>query len=145
MSDDNAIKPGKTTSEFKLSYVAIILSSLVAAVFEMGLPEAHWAVKVATILSPILVSLGYNHSRGMAKSAKILVVALVLSLLTGCLSTIPAKAVTDIEETHDIILPEYIEYVETDPDLDDDEKDDARKLVGSLERLVDALKKHTED
>lgn len=65
---------------------------------------------------------------------------LVLGTLGGCCA-VEKKAVQDVEETHKIILPDYLKYVEADPNLKPEQKDDRKKLVESLQRLTDALKK----
>lgn len=60
--------------------------------------------------------------------------------VSGCCA-VDKEAIGNIEKTHEIILPRYREYVEKDRGLDRGQKDDQRKLVESLERLVEALKK----
>ena len=89
----------------------------------------------------------YGISRGLAKigsGAKMFVIVIVLGLVSGC-CTVPAQAVKQIESTHELVLPDYIGYVAKDESLNADQKDDRIKLVESLKRLTEALKKHTEE
>lgn len=73
-----------------------------------------------------------------------MLMAAVLSLsVVGCCA-VPQKAVQQIEATHDIVLPKYLRYVEQDAALNADQKDDQKKLVESLQRLVDALKEEVD-
>lgn len=74
----------------------------------------------------------------------VLSIVLIFSAI-GCSCTVEKKAVSDIEATHKIVLPQYVKYVEADGNLDNDQKDDRKKLVGSLQRLVGSLKKSVED
>lgn len=61
-------------------------------------------------------------------------------LASGCCA-VPQKLVGDIEATHAKILPKYLKYVEADATLDAASKDDEKKLVESLQHVVDAMKK----
>lgn len=60
--------------------------------------------------------------------------------ISGC-STVDREAIAQVEATHGKVLPKYLEYVEKDETLTAEQKDDRRKLVESLKRLVAALKK----
>jgi hypothetical protein len=62
----NADKPGYKTTEFWLALVATIVSLLLAAGV---LPDTHWAMKVAGIVSAALASMGYSAGRGNTKAA----------------------------------------------------------------------------
>lgn len=74
---------------------------------------------------------------------KLLIVAAFLLGAVGCCS-IERKAVSEVEATQDIILPQYLNYVEKDAVLSPAQKDDRKKLVESLRRVTGNLKKTTE-
>ena len=63
-------KPGKKTSEHLMTYLSIGASVLIGIVAELGLPEAHWAVKVSAILAPIVGSSVYTFGRSGVKKAE---------------------------------------------------------------------------
>ena len=73
---------------------------------------------------------------------KLLVVftALMVLCTMGACCTAERKAVSDIESTQTIVLPQYLQYVDKDASLNAAQKDDRKKLVESLKRLVQALK-----
>ena len=77
----------------------------------------------------------------MKKMALVAALAAAISL-SGCLS-LPRKAVEDVKSAQDIILPQYLKYVDadTDPAHDSGWKDDKRKQVEALQRRMDALLK----
>jgi hypothetical protein len=76
---------------------------------------------------------------------KAIAVVLVLAFgLAGCTCAAEKQAVREIRDTHKLVLPEYLKYVEKDA-LGAPEKDRRRKLVESLERLVDRLEKSLEE
>jgi hypothetical protein len=72
---------------------------------------------------------------------------LALAISVGGCKCAPAarQAAQEIEDTQKIVLPEYKSYVEKDASLDADKKDRRKKLVESLERLVEKLKKALEE
>jgi len=78
---------------------------------------------------------------------KILVaLAAVLALAAaGCSCAAEKNAVAQIERTHEIVLPQYLGYVAKDPGLDPAARDDRTKLIDSLKRLVEKLKKSLEE
>lgn len=74
---------------------------------------------------------------------KKLVLVLLLALpMTGCLS-LPRRAVEDVKTAQDIIIPQYLSYVNADADPAHDAgwKDDKRKQVEALNRRMEALLK----
>jgi len=71
------------------------------------------------------------------------VVAVVAVFASGCCA-VPQKLVNDIEDTHAKILPKYLKYVDADASLDAATKDDEKKLIESLKRVVEALKKQVD-
>ncbi|MGH9389546.1 MAG: hypothetical protein ACRD1Z_08015 [Vicinamibacteria bacterium] len=77
----------------------------------------------------------------MRKVAFAFVLALALSAGACKCSPAARQAASEIEATQKIVLPEYKSYVEKDAALDADKKDRRRKLVESLERLVEKLRK----
>ena len=79
----------------------------------------------------------------MKKMAGILSVLLMVFVSSGC-CTLERTALDQVEKTHEIVLPKYLEYTEKDVSLGPDEKADRKKLVESLKRLVAELKKTTE-
>jgi hypothetical protein len=79
----------------------------------------------------------------MKMIARSFCVVLFATSLVGC-CTIPSKSAKEIEGSHEIILPRYLKYVEADAALDAAQKDDQKKLVESLKRIVTELKKATE-
>jgi hypothetical protein len=70
--------------------------------------------------------------------------SLVLLLLLGGCCAVERNAVKQVEDTHAIILPDYVQYVEADATKTPEQKDDRKKLVESLKHVVEALKKSTE-
>lgn len=60
--------------------------------------------------------------------------------LGACSCPSERKAISDIEATHAIILPQYVSYVEKDSSLSSSQKEDRKKLVESLKRLVESLR-----
>lgn len=70
----------------------------------------------------------------------ILVLVLALAGPLGCKCAAEKVAVENIQNSHRIILPRYLRYVEADAKLDAAAKDDEKKLVTTLERQTDALK-----
>lgn len=71
-------------------------------------------------------------------------VALLALSLGACSCALEKKAVEEVEATHGIILPQYLNYVEKDAGLSPAQKDDRKKLVESLKRVTGELKKGTE-
>ena len=74
-----------------------------------------------------------------------IVLALAASALAGCTCAAERQAVREIRDTHRLILPEYMRYVEKDAALGAAEKDRRKKLAESLDRLADRLEKSLED
>jgi hypothetical protein len=77
---------------------------------------------------------------------KLIVVVLILVSSLGCAGTSAAirKAVVEVEATNKIVAVDYLGYVSADPKLDETQKDDRKKVVDSLWRLMEALKKASE-
>lgn len=78
----------------------------------------------------------------MRKVLAVLVLTFGL-FVSGCCA-VPQKLAKDIEDTNAMILPKYLKYVEADATIDAGKKDDEKKLVESLRRVVEALKKQVE-
>jgi len=75
-----------------------------------------------------------------------LALAVVLALACGaCACTAEKNAASNIEKTHELVLPRYLEYVQKDAALDAAQKDDRKKLVESLRRMTAELRKSLED
>jgi hypothetical protein len=62
----NADTKGWKTSEFWLALVAQLVALFVAS---GALPDTHWSMKVAALISGALASMGYSASRGATKAA----------------------------------------------------------------------------
>ena len=65
---------------------------------------------------------------------------LCLALGVGGCSAVDKAAISNLEKTHNIVLPDYTQYVDKDSALTPEQKDDRKKLIESLRRLVQALK-----
>ena len=76
--------------------------------------------------------------------AVMLLVGAAVTLTGASCCTLERNAIKEVEATHDIILPEYIEYVTKDAAKTQDQKNDRVKLTESLRRVVEALKKQTD-
>lgn len=74
------------------------------------------------------------------KRAFLILASLSLLLAAGCCA-VNERAVADLKATHEIVLPQYQAYVDADPALQPAQKDDRKKLIESLKRLVDAMQK----
>lgn len=72
-------------------------------------------------------------------------IALALAVLTGCVCTVERGAAKNVSDTQEMILPEYVKYVESDAALSAAQRDDRKKLVESLKRLTAQLRKNLED
>ena len=71
-----------------------------------------------------------------------IVVALLMALSLGACKCPEIKnAVNQVENTQELIFPAYLDYVQKDPKLDEDQKDDRVKLVESARRTMEALKR----
>ncbi len=146
MSDEPAVKPGKKTSEHLMAYIMTAVAIAVGSILSFNLPEEDALVKVAAFLAPILASMGYSISRGNAKkTAKALVFALVLPvLLVGCTCTLQKQALEELDDTHDLIFPEYIRLVEKEFAGKPDRIKNRKLLVSTAEEVLDKLKKQIE-
>jgi hypothetical protein len=69
------------------------------------------------------------------------VAVLALAVGGGCSGGLGAKTAKDIEEAVEQIIPEYMVYVALDPKLKDDQKQDRRRQVEALRRVVRAAQK----
>jgi len=70
-----------------------------------------------------------------------LCVALVGLSMGACCATFDKAPVTQLRNNDDLILPAYLKYVDGDPALSKEQKDDRHKLVESRARLLDAIDK----
>lgn len=75
----------------------------------------------------------------MKKIAVLCVAAMGLSM--GACCSVNTAALGQLEANDKLILPAYLKYVDADPALSKDQKDDRKKLVESRGRLFEALKK----
>lgn len=147
MSDEPAVKPGKKTSEHLMAYIMTAVAVAVGSILSFNLPEEDALVKVAAFLAPILASMGYSFSRGKAKqqATKILMFALILPvLLAGCTCTLQKQALEELDDTQDLIFPEYMELIEKKFADHPDRIKNRKDLVSTAEELLDKLKKQTE-
>lgn len=71
--------------------------------------------------------------------------AALFALACGACCSAEKNAVSNIERTHEMILPKYVAYVDGDPALSAEQKDDQKKLVDSLKRLTEALRNSLEE
>jgi len=62
------MKPGYTTTEFWLSFGAILVSIVLASDV---LPEGHLALRIVGVIGSILGSMGYAVGRSLVKSSAI--------------------------------------------------------------------------
>jgi hypothetical protein len=79
--------------------------------------------------------------RMTGKAPLIMIVLLALAVGGGCSGGLGAKTAKDIEEAVEQIIPEYMVYVALDPKLKDDQKQDRRRQVEALRRVVRAAQK----
>lgn len=71
---------------------------------------------------------------------------ILLALACGaCRCAAEKNAASNIEKTHELVLPSYLEYVQKDAALNAAQKDDRKKLVESLRRMTAELRKSLED
>ena len=59
------VKPGWKTTEFWLSFLAVLLGAFIAAGF---FPAEHWAIKVAGLALSALTAMGYTSHRSRTKA-----------------------------------------------------------------------------
>jgi len=74
-------------------------------------------------------------------------IALILTLLfslAGCNCTAEKNGVSNVIATQELVLPQYLDYVAKDSNLNADQRDDRVKLVDSLRRLMLSLKRSLE-
>ena len=57
-------------------------------------------------------------------------------LMVGC-GTLDQQYASAIKQSADLILPDYVQYVESDPNLDDDSKKLRKDNVRELEALLE--------
>lgn len=65
-------------------------------------------------------------------------------LVAGCHCAAEKQVVTDIEKTQTYMDAEYLRYIDHDPMLKPEEKDDRHKMIESRQRLLEKLKKSLE-
>lgn len=77
------------------------------------------------------------------KKRAFLAILLILALGVGggCGGGLGAKTAKDIETASEMILPEYLSYVDADPKLKDDQKQDRRNQVRALRDVIRAAQK----
>jgi len=67
--------------------------------------------------------------------------AATLCLSMGACCSVNTAALGQLEANDKLILPAYLKYVDADPVLSKEQKDDRKKLVESRGRLFEAIKK----
>jgi hypothetical protein len=72
--------------------------------------------------------------------AVLMVAVLALAVAGGC-SGLGAKTAKDIETASSMILPEYLAYVDADPKLKPEQKQDRRDQVRALKDVIRAAQK----
>lgn len=142
------IKPGIKSTEFYLSTLAMVIGAIMGAL-PTEIPGEATTLEIVRLICgttlAALGALGYTVSRGMAKKGvKILLICLLPLALAACCA-VTQKSIEQVEASHELILPDYLGYVDKDAGLDADSKDDRKKLVESLKRVVAKLKKEAKE
>lgn len=72
---------------------------------------------------------------------KLILAVSVLVLVSGCICshTVPLKCTGDIQNAHAQILPEYVKYVEADPNLTPAKKNDRKVQAEALKTATMSL------
>ena len=65
---------------------------------------------------------------------------LAVAATSSCKCAAERRAVVEVEDTQKIIVEGWLSYTDADTTLDAAKKDDRRKLVESLHRLMESLK-----
>jgi uncharacterized membrane protein YfbV (UPF0208 family) len=73
-------------------------------------------------------------------AAGVVAIIALAAMMTGCCAA-EKNAASNVRSTQELILPDYLKYVEADAALTVAQKDDRKKLADSLRRLTDQLKK----
>lgn len=143
MSDESTVKPGYKSTEFWLSSIAILVGIVMAS---GAIVEDSPVAQAIGVAASVLGAMGYSVSRGMAKKGvKILMFALVLPiLLAGCVCTIQKQAIEELDDTNDLIFPEYMLLVEKEFAGNAEKIENRKFLIQTAEELIDRLKKQTE-
>lgn len=77
---------------------------------------------------------------------KVLLAAVIALFGAGCCDhSLALRAVREMEQAHEMILPEYLSYVDADAKLDRDEKTDRHKQAEALKRAAAALRGRLEE
>ncbi len=150
MSDQPTVKPGIKSTEFYITAVLTVVGAVMALLPPGTEGEATTLEIVRQICGAILAggaSIGYTVSRGKAKgAAKVLVFALVLPLLLfGCTCGLEKQALEELDDTQDLIFPEYIRLVEKEFADSPDKIVNRKELVSTAQEVLDELKKQTEE
>ena len=61
-------KAGWKTTEFWLSFGAILIGAVMASGILDGFGRDHWAVRAVGLVASVLAALGYTAARGMVKA-----------------------------------------------------------------------------
>jgi hypothetical protein len=64
-------KPGWKTTEFWLSFLAILAGAVMASGILDSLGNDHWAVKAVGLIVTILSAIGYTAQRGIVKASTV--------------------------------------------------------------------------
>lgn len=86
-------------------------------------------------------SLRMTSRTGGPKPMLLMVAILALAVGGGCSGGLGAKTAKDIETASEMILPEYLSYVEADPKLKDAQKQDRKNQVRALQDVIRAAQK----
>jgi len=70
--------------------------------------------------------------------------ALAFSVTMGACCSVDKKAVSDVEASYEKSKAAHMKYVDADPKLKAEDKDDWKKFYDSYGRLIQALKKAVE-
>lgn len=82
----------------------------------------------------------------MTKKLSLTFLAVLLAIsLAACKCTAEKNAASNIEKTHELVFPSYLEYVQKDAALNAAQKEDRKRLVESLRRMTAELRKSLED
>jgi hypothetical protein len=75
---------------------------------------------------------------------KLLFLVVLCFAVSGCVCKAEKRGIEQVEKTLEVEDSEYLRYVQHDPLLTAEQKDDKRKLIESRKRLLEAVKKSME-
>jgi hypothetical protein len=80
----------------------------------------------------------------MVKDMKLVVAGVVLALLAGCSFAAERYAAKQVEDSQELVLVEYVAYVENDPNLDADAKARRKRNVDAMREAMKQLRESLE-